>query len=111
MMLAIDDYGSGYSNDVRVLSMNPDIVKIDIKMIKGISEDIDKQKLVGNFVSFCHSKNIKLVAEGVEDKKDLEKVIELDVDFVQGFYTGVPSFEFGGISDAVKSEIVEMNGL
>lgn len=108
MQLAIDDFGSGYSNEIRILSMQPNIVKIDIGMIQGIHENVDKQQLVSNIISFCHPKGIKLIAEGVEDIADLAELIRLDMDYVQGYFTGRPAFEIGDISDGVKKQILEL---
>lgn len=106
--LAIDDFGSGYSNEVRILSLEPDIVKIDIQLISHIDMDVDKQKLVNNLISFCHPKNIRLVAEGVERREELHKLIELDIDYIQGYYTGKPKFGLYPIEPEVTEEIVAM---
>ena len=109
MKLALDDFGSGYSNELRILSMEPDIVKIDMGLIQGISHNQDKQKLVKNIISFAHSKGIELVAEGVEDQADLSWLVWADVDHVQGFYTGKPRFELSDIAYGVKNEILSLN--
>lgn len=109
LRFAIDDFGNGYSSEVRFLSVNPDILKIDMMLIKGISGDIDKQKLVENLISFCHSKNIMLIAEGVENKNDLAKIIEMGVDFVQGYYIGKPTLAIEKISPKVKAEILQLH--
>ncbi len=98
MGLAIDDFGSGYSNEVRMLSIEPEIVKIDMMMIQGIHYDADKRKLVENMMSFCHPKGIKVIAEGVEDPQDLETLAEIGMDYIQGYYTGMPEFDFTEIS-------------
>ncbi len=111
MELAIDDYGSGYSNDLRILSMNPEVIKIDMGMIQGIHEDVDKRKLVENLVSFSRQKNIKLVAEGVEELADMEEIIKLGVDYVQGYYVARPSFGFVRIDDTIKEQLVTLNKL
>lgn len=106
IMVAVDDFGSGYSNELRILSMSPDIVKIDIELISGINTDTDKQMLVSNIVSFCHAKEIKIVAEGVETKEELETVIRLGIDFVQGYYLARPAGTFGDIPKEKKNEII-----
>lgn len=103
--LALDDFGNGYSSDVRILNIKPDILKVDMALIQGIHNNIDKQKLVTNLVSFCHSKNILVVAEGVETREDLIKVMELDVDLVQGYYTGSPNRNFEPVKQKTKEEI------
>ncbi len=103
--IAIDDFGSGYSNEVRILAMNPNIVKVDIALISGIDTDADKQKLISNLVSFCHPKGVKLVAEGVERREELAEVIRLGMDYVQGYYTARPAFDFLPLRAEVRDEI------
>ncbi len=109
--LAIDDYGSGFSNEKRILALNPEIVKIDMDLIQEISTDKDKQTIVKNIVNFCHDKGMKLVAEGVEDSEDLHYIIGLGIDYVQGYYLAKPNFEILQIPDNIKQEIIDCNKL
>jgi EAL domain-containing protein (putative c-di-GMP-specific phosphodiesterase class I) len=78
-------------------------------MIQGIHNDDDKRKLVANMVSFCHPKGIKVVAERVEQVEDLYALIELGIDFVQGYYTGKPDFEFRETTTEAYDKILEFN--
>ncbi|MEG0576812.1 MAG: EAL domain-containing protein [Bacilli bacterium] len=84
--IALDDYGSGYNGERNLLMVNPDYVKIDIDIIRDIDKDIDKQKLVENIVSYCHERQKKVIAEGVETSAELKTVVYLHVDFIQGFF-------------------------
>ncbi|MBP5605018.1 MAG: EAL domain-containing protein [Ruminiclostridium sp.] len=102
--IAVDDYGSGYSNDMKVLNNNPNFIKIDMSLISSIDTDSKKQLLVSNLIKFGKKYNIKILAEGVETKEELGKVIELGVDLIQGFYTARPSEE---VVSAIDSEISE----
>ncbi len=104
--IAVDDFGNGFSNEVRILELMPNVVKIDMELIQGISNNSDKQTIVSNLVEFCHGKNIKVVAEGVEECVDLEYVCKLGIDFVQGFYVSKPNFEFIDIPKEIKDEIL-----
>jgi EAL domain-containing protein (putative c-di-GMP-specific phosphodiesterase class I) len=108
MQIALDDFGSGYSNEIRILSLLPDIIKIDMEMIQGIHNNIDKQNLVANLVQFCHNKGVKVVAEGIETSADLVTVIEIGVDYGQGFYLGRPAFEFSTINPELRKEIRDL---
>lgn len=108
MKIALDDFGSGYSNEIRVLSLLPDIIKIDMEMIQGIHNNVDKQNLVANLVHFCHNKGVKVVAEGIEVSMDLATVIEIGVDYAQGFYLGRPAFEFSIIDPQLRKEIRDL---
>ncbi len=105
MQLAIDDFGSGYSNELRILEIEPDVIKIDMALIQGISKDVNKQELVRNIVAYSHGRGIKIVGEGVEDRNDLEKMMDLGIDYVQGYYVARPSYEILDIPDIRKDEI------
>jgi EAL domain-containing protein (putative c-di-GMP-specific phosphodiesterase class I) len=108
--IAVDDYGSGYSNDMKVLNNNPNFIKIDMSLITSIDTDSKKQLLVSNLIKFGKKYNIKILAEGVETKEELAKVIELGVDLIQGFYTAKPSVEvISDIDDKIKDYISEEN--
>ncbi len=109
LQIAIDDFGSGYSNEVRIIRLSPDIVKIDMELIQGIYNNPDKQSLVKGIIDFCHQKNIKVVAEGVEHKEDLMYLIDIEADFVQGYYLGRPNFEFIDIPEDKQKEIIDNN--
>ena len=102
--IAVDDYGSGYSNDMKVLNNNPNFIKIDMSLITSIDTDSKKQLLVSNLIKFGKKYNIKILAEGVETKEELDKVIELGVDLIQGFYTAKPSSD---VVEAIDPEISE----
>lgn len=99
ILVAIDDFGSGYSNEIRLLALMPDIVKLDMELIQGIHRDQDKQSMVKGIIEFAKKKEIKIIAEGVEEKEDLLKVIELGVDYVQGYYFAKPSFDFNELNN------------
>ena len=91
-LVAIDDYGCGYSNDMRLISLAPNIVKIDRFFIRDVHRNRDKQHLLHNILSFCSSKGIDALAEGVETFEELQKVIDLGFRYVQGFYVAEPDF-------------------
>lgn len=108
--IAVDDYGSGYSNDMKVLNNNPNFIKIDMSLITSIDTDSKKQLLVSNLIKFGKKYNIMILAEGVETKEELAKVIELGVDLIQGFYTARPSGEvLTEIDEEISRYIVEEN--
>ncbi|MBC3796084.1 bifunctional diguanylate cyclase/phosphodiesterase [Acetobacterium tundrae] len=109
IQIAVDDFGSGYSNELRILSLLPDIIKIDMKLIQGIHSNSDKQNIVANLVEFCHNKGIKVVAEGIEESMDLVKIIEMDIDYAQGYYLGRPTFSFAKEDERLKKEILDLH--
>lgn len=108
--IAIDDYGSGYSNESKLINNNPNFIKIDISLISSIDSDMKKQILVSNIIKFASKYDIKVLAEGVETKEELKKLIELGVDLIQGFYIAKPSEEIlQEIPEDVRDYIIEQN--
>lgn len=89
--MAVDDYGSGYSNVNNLLRYMPKYVKIDRMLLSGIHNDITKQHFVRDVIEFGRDNDIVILAEGVEIAQELEMVINLGVDLVQGYYTARPN--------------------
>lgn len=86
----IDDYGSGYSNMNYVVGLPISIVKIDKYFVWSYFKS-EKAKIAFEFaVSMLHNMNLKIVAEGIEEKDQAEKMYELGVDDIQGYYYSKP---------------------
>lgn len=108
--LAIDDYGTGYSNSSNLLKYRPNYVKIDRALITDIHNDLKKQQLVTQIVEFCQDNQIRSLAEGVETSQELKTVIRLGVDLVQGYYTSKPKpFFLDSIAEDIRDEIIKTN--
>lgn len=88
--IAIDDFGSGYSNFGRLLEYQPDILKIDASLIKNIATDKFSLSVVKTMVQFAKEQNIEVVAEYVENEAIYDILCELEVDYSQGYYFGKP---------------------
>ncbi len=91
--IAIDDFGSGYSNFEKLLQLQVDILKIDGSLIKELDTNEHAALVVQTIVDFAKAAGFKTVAEYVHSKSVLDKVRSLEVDFAQGFYLGRPSSE------------------
>lgn len=89
--IAIDDFGSEFSNFSRLLSINADYIKIDGDFIKNIVHDENSYKIVHSITNFSHSIGAKVVAEYVETAEIQEKIIELGIDYSQGNYLCEPA--------------------
>lgn len=90
---ALDDYGSGYNGEKLLLQLAPKYIKIDREIVTGIHQNIDKQKILENTLSYAKERDIKVIAEGIELEEEMEKVIELGVDYLQGYYLSKPASE------------------
>lgn len=110
--IAVDDYGTGYSNITNLLRYMPNYVKIDRMLLSGIQLSPQKQHFVKEIIEFAHDNNFKALAEGVETKEELKTVISLGADLIQGFYTAKPSAEIvSGIDILIQNEIIQYGQL
>ncbi|MGN1417110.1 MAG: EAL domain-containing protein [Oscillospiraceae bacterium] len=107
--IAIDDYGTGYSNISNLLTFMPHCVKIDRSLIMNIQADKRKQHFTRNIIEYAHDNSFMVLAEGVETSEELSTVISMGVDLIQGYYTAKPSFELiDSIDPEVSDEIVRI---
>lgn len=91
--IAIDDFGSGYSNFIRIIEFKPDIIKIDGSLIEDIAHSNSNRKTVEAIKVFAQSIDAKTVAEYVTNKNTYEVIDEIGIDYAQGFYIGKPEPE------------------
>ena len=107
-MFALDDYGSGYSNENSLLELAPRFIKVDIAIIRGIDTSPDKQQILQNVVAYAHPRSMKIVAEGVETAAELRTVIELGADLLQGYFLARPAIVPGAIAPEAAGIIGEL---
>jgi diguanylate cyclase (GGDEF)-like protein len=96
--IAIDDFGSGYSNFEKLLQLDIDTLKIDGSLIKNVDHDAHAELVVKTMIAFAKGADIKTVAEFVHSEAVLQKVTSLGIDFGQGYHLGKPmpaDFYFG----------------
>ena len=91
--IALDDFGSGYANFAYMLNLNIDILKIDGAIIKDIDKNRSAYNIVKAIVTFAKSMEMETVAEMVNTKEEYDTLIEIGVDYLQGYYLGYPKFE------------------
>lgn len=108
--LAIDDYGTGFSNLSNLIRYTPDYVKIDRALVCEINEKPKIQKLVSGIIEFIHENGFVALAEGVETYEELKTMIDLEVDYIQGYYLARPSANIiDKIDDKYYDEIISLN--
>ena len=108
-MISLDkfDMDETFLEKLKLLSV--DYITADISIIKNLSEDLEKQKRLNELVTYCISKDIKLLAIGVEDKETLEYVKKAGVRYVQGYYFARPDFKIMNINTSVKEKLEEFS--
>ncbi len=92
--IAIDDLGTGYSSLSVFTVVEPDIVKLDISLVRNLDTTPVKQKLVRSVVSLCKEMGIQTVAEGIETPGECKAAVELGCDLLQGFLFARPAALF-----------------
>jgi EAL domain-containing protein (putative c-di-GMP-specific phosphodiesterase class I)/ActR/RegA family two-component response regulator len=88
--IALDDLGSGFAGLNSFALLEPDLVKIDMALIRDLHLSRTKQKLVRSLVTLGHDMGIQVVAEGVEIEAERDLLVELECDFLQGYLFGRP---------------------
>lgn len=90
ILLALDDFGTGYSNFHYLYNLKPDYIKIDRTLMKNALSNEYENMLLKHMVDMAHSVGVKICIEGIEEKEELEHIMLLKPDYIQGFYYGRP---------------------
>ena len=88
ILLALDDFGTGYSNFHYLYNLKPDYIKIDRTLMKNALSNEYENMLLKHMVDMAHSVGVKICIEGIEEKEELEHIMLLKPDYIQGFYYG-----------------------
>ena len=110
--IAIDDYGTGYSNISNLLTFMPNCVKIDRSLIMNIHEDTRKRHFAKNIIDYAHDNRFRVLAEGVEKVEELRTLISMGIDLIQGYLTARPAPEpLTSIREDIKDKIKEFSNI
>lgn len=97
---AIDDFGAGYAGLNLLAQFQPDFVKIDIALVRGIDASNIKQTIVEGVVTICHRLGIEVLAEGVETAQERNCLAHMGIDLMQGYLFARPAFRaLGAVPD------------
>jgi EAL domain-containing protein (putative c-di-GMP-specific phosphodiesterase class I) len=89
--LAIDDLGAGYAGLTSFTALEPDVVKLDMALIRGCDHEPMKQQLIRSMTALCGELGARVVAEGIETEAERDTVVGLGCDLLQGFLLGRPA--------------------
>jgi EAL domain-containing protein (putative c-di-GMP-specific phosphodiesterase class I) len=96
--IAIDDLGAGYAGLTSFALLEPEIVKIDMTLTRGIDKSAVKQKLVSSLTGLCREMNMTIVTEGVETAAERDTLVGLGCDLLQGYLFAKPGRPFPAVS-------------
>lgn len=98
---AIDDFGAGYAGLNLLADYQPDIVKIDMDLVRGIDSSKPKQAIVNGVVSICLALGIRVLAEGIETPAERDFLLSAGVDLLQGYLFCKPALQALGVIDSL----------
>jgi EAL domain-containing protein (putative c-di-GMP-specific phosphodiesterase class I)/ActR/RegA family two-component response regulator len=92
--IAVDDLGAGYAGLNSFAHLEPEVVKLDMTLVRGIEKSATKQKLVRSMATLCREMGLDVVSEGVETKDELDCMVAMGCDIFQGYFFGKPGAAF-----------------
>ena len=95
--IALDDLGAGYAGLNSFATLQPTIVKLDMSLVSGIDLCNVRQRLVRSMVEACHDLSVRVVAEGIESREELDCCVSLGCDLLQGYLIAKPAGASTGI--------------
>lgn len=96
--IAVDDLGAGYAALGALATLEPEIVKLDMSLVRDVDRHPTKRRVVGAIATLCRELGSKVVAEGVETEAEARAVIDAGVELVQGYLYARPTRDFAPVS-------------
>lgn len=107
--LAIDDVGAGYSGLNLIADIQPHCIKLDMQLVRDIDKEPVKQAIVKSMCEFASLTDTVVIAEGVETREELSKLISLDVGYAQGYLLQRPAEHVCDMDEDLKQRIIREN--
>jgi EAL domain-containing protein (putative c-di-GMP-specific phosphodiesterase class I) len=95
--IAIDDLGAGYAGLTSFAQLEPDVVKLDMSLVRDVHQHPTKRKLVSSMAALCRDMGIKVVAEGIETAEERDVLVECSCDLLQGYLFARPAEPFPAV--------------
>jgi EAL domain-containing protein (putative c-di-GMP-specific phosphodiesterase class I) len=95
--IAIDDLGAGYAGLASFAQLEPDVVKVDMSLVRNVHAEPIKQRLVRSICALGKDLGMQVIVEGVETAKERDKLVELGCDWMQGYHFAFPAKQLGEV--------------
>jgi EAL domain-containing protein (putative c-di-GMP-specific phosphodiesterase class I) len=89
-LVSVDDFGTGFSNLASVRSLAPDFLKIDRSFVHDMEDSTVRSTLIPEIIQIARAVGAEVVAEGIENRTQLERLRELGAEYGQGYFLGRP---------------------
>lgn len=110
-LIALDDVGAGYSSLQSIAELHPDFLKVDRSLISSVNTNPTKWALLEAFVTFAKRIGARIIAEGVETPEEMRAVVQLGVDYLQGYFLARPDFSRPEINETALSILKSQYGI
>lgn len=90
---ALDDFGAGYAGLGLLARFQPDVIKLDMALLRGVDASEPRRMIVDAMVGLCRRLGVTVIAEGIETRGELDAVRALGIELVQGYLLAKPAFE------------------
>ena len=98
-MTAIDDFGAGYAGLNLLADFQPDIIKLDMALIRGVDASHSRQAIVRGILRICAELGVRVLAEGIETPAERDFLVHEGVSLMQGYLFSRPAFQARGVID------------
>jgi EAL domain-containing protein (putative c-di-GMP-specific phosphodiesterase class I)/ActR/RegA family two-component response regulator len=96
--IAVDDLGAGYAGLASFAQLEPEVVKLDMTLVRGVHAQPTKLTLVRTMVAMCRELGMQVVAEGIETPEERDAMVNAGCDLLQGYLFAKPGAAFPGVS-------------
>ena len=96
--VAVDDLGAGYAGLTSLVTLQPEIVKLDMELIRNVHASQARSKLVASLVALSQQLDVRVIAEGVESLAECEHLLTLGCDWMQGYLFARPAAPFPAVT-------------
>lgn len=107
--IALDDFGTGYSSFAHLCRFPLDYLKIDKSFVKNLETSKDAREIVRSICSLAHQLGLRVIAEGIENQGQLDRISSLDCEYGQGFLFSEPVSK-DKVESLLKKEFVSAKG-
>jgi EAL domain-containing protein (putative c-di-GMP-specific phosphodiesterase class I) len=95
---ALDDLGAGYAGLTSFVQMAPEVVKIDMELVRDVHQNQSKERVIRSIAELCREMKIQVVAEGVETKQERTALTKIGIDLLQGYFFAKPQKGFAAVA-------------
>ena len=100
LLTAIDDFGAGYAGLSLLGDFQPDLIKIDMGLIRSIDSSTPRQAIVRGLIRVCDDLGVQVIAEGIETAGERDFLFDAGIHLMQGYFFGRPTFQGVGTIDS-----------